>query len=219
MIRGVIFDLDGVLVSSDHYHTAAWQEICDRWGIPFAEETAERLRGISRLNSAKMIIDHSGMQLTDTEIQEFANEKNKIYVQAIDEMTEADVIEGVPALLQLLQMHSFPMAVASSSKNAKQILKKTGLSAYFSVIIDGNQITRSKPDPQVFQMAADALGIPYRSCLVVEDAVSGIQAASALGCYTALIGKAGAVPGVTYRINAVGELSAIFEKMFAHHMI
>ena len=210
MIEAVIFDLDGVLTKSDHYHTSAWRQTCEQWGIPFADSTGDLVRGVSRLESARIVAVHGGVELTQKQLATFAEEKNSNYVRLLEDMNATDVIPGVSVLLKHLQDAGIPLAVASSSRNAPLILEKTGLKGYFTVIVDGSRITRSKPDPEVFQKAADALGIPYPNCLVVEDAVSGVQAALALGCQVAAVGGAALTEGVAYPLKETGDLMEVF---------
>lgn len=218
MIRAVIFDLDGVLTKSDHYHTAAWRETCLRRGMPFDGAVADLLRGVSRMESARIIAARGNVELTERALSDFAEEKNGRYVRLLEQMTQADVFPGVPELLEFLRRRNVPAAVASSSKNAMLILEKTGLKNYFSAVIDGHQITRSKPDPQVFQKAADALGVPYEDCLVAEDAVSGVEAALALGCKVAAVGAAASAPGVTYPLTAIAELQSVLSGTLLPHL-
>lgn len=218
MIKAVIFDLDGVLAKSDHYHTAAWRELCRRWGIPFADSTGDLVRGVSRLDSARIVAAQGGVTLPQETLAAFAEEKNRYYVQLLETMSAGDVIPGVEGLLQYLQQAGIPMAVASSSKNAPLILEKTGLATYFSVIMDGSKITRSKPDPEVFQKAADALGVAYGDCLVVEDAVSGVQAGLAMGAKVAAVGAAAQMPGVTYILKETGDLKNMLENELMPHL-
>ena len=218
MIKAVIFDLDGVLTKSDHYHTCAWREVCRKWAIPFDERCGDLVRGISRLESAQLIVRQGGKQLSDEALKRFAEEKNQYYMQSLQDMTPKDVLPGVIELLCYLQRHHYAMAVASSSKNASLILEKTGLASYFSVVIDGNQISRSKPDPEVFQKAAQALMVPYEKCLVVEDAVSGIEAALALGAQAAYVGSATHAAGATYVLSETADLLPILEGRLMHHL-
>lgn len=217
MIKAVIFDLDGVLTKSDRFHTAAWRETCLRWNIPFDASTADLLRGVSRLESAEIVAARGGVELGDKALAQFAEEKNRRYVRLLAEMSVGDVYPGVMELLALLRRKGVPTAVASSSKNTMLILEKTGLKEFFDVVIDGNQITRSKPDPEVFRKAADALGIPYGDCLVVEDAVSGVEAAQALGCQVAAVGTAASAPGVTYPLSAASDLRAVLDGLLVPH--
>ena len=218
MIKAVIFDLDGVLTKSDHYHTCAWREVCRKWAIPFDERCGDLVRGISRLESAQLIVRQGGKQLSDEALKRFAEEKNQYYMQSLQDMTPKDVLPGVIELLCYMQRHHYAMAVASSSKNASLILEKTGLASYFSVVIDGNQISRSKPDPEVFQKAAQALMVPYEKCLVVEDAVSGIEAALALGAQAAYVGSATHAAGATYVLSETADLLPILEGRLMHHL-
>ena len=218
MISAVIFDLDGVLAESDSYHFSAWKKTCEKWGIPLSAATGELLRGVSRLDSARIIAAHGGVSLTENELAAFVEEKNNYYVSLLQTMTEADLLPGVKELLQGMQELGIPAAVASSSRNVPLILEKTGLRSCFSVVIDGSQITHTKPDPEVFQKAADALGIPYEECLVVEDAVSGVQAACKLGCQVAAVGAAASEEGVSYPLHVTGDLLKILEGELMPHL-
>lgn len=218
MIKAVIFDLDGVLTRSDHYHTAAWKQTCEQWGIPFEESTADLLRGVSRMESARIVTERGGRSLSADQLMRFAEEKNRMYVHLLNGMSEKDVIPGVEQLLKMLHGKKVPVAVASSSKNAMLILEKTGLIKFFSVVIDGHRISRSKPDPEVFRKAADALEIPYGECLVVEDAVSGVQAGLAMRAKVAAVGPAADTPGVTFALKETGDLMEVFESRLMPHL-
>lgn len=218
MIKAVIFDLDGVLTKSDRFHTAAWRETCLHWNIPFEDSTAELLRGVSRMESAGIVAARGGAELSGEALAQFAEEKNRRYVRLLAEMSAEDVYPGVMELLALLRRKGIPAAVASSSKNTMLILEKAELKEFFAAVIDGNQITRSKPDPEVFRKAADALGLHYGDCLVVEDAVSGVEAALALGCQVAAVGAAASAPGVTYSLSAVADLWAVLDGSLAPHL-
>ena len=218
MIEAVIFDLDGVLTSSDRFHTDAWRQACAQWGIPFADSTGDLVRGVSRLDSARIVAMQGGAEFTEAQLAAFAEAKNVFYVQLLERMTGKDVMPGVSELLERLREQNIPAAVASSSKNARLILEKTELKDCFAVIVDGSQITRSKPDPQVFQKAADALGVPYENCLVVEDAVSGVHAALVLGCQVAAVGSAACVEGVTYPLKETGDLLEVIQGGLMPHL-
>lgn len=209
MCQAVIFDLDGVLVRSDRYHSAAWAKTCAAWGLPFDEVLAEQLRGVSRLDSARIVLSSSGAELPQEEMLRFAEEKNRAYLTALEDMTREDVLPGVTELLQLLQEKGIPFAVASSSRNARTILEKTNLLPYFQTVIDGAAIAHAKPHPEVFQKAADALGVPYAQCLVVEDAAAGVEAALRMGAQTAGIGVD--LPGVMYRLKTPADLLPLFQ--------
>ncbi len=206
MIKAVIFDLDGVLTKTDHLHTAAWRKTCNEWGIPFQNNTADLLRGVSRMESVDIILHKGECCLSKEQKQQFAEEKNNVYVHLLDGLTENDVFPGVVPLLDWLRNRDIQCAVASSSKNARKILVKIKLITYFSVIIDGTMLRKSKPDPEVFQKAVDGLHLRCEDCLVVEDAVSGIQAACRIGCPTAGLGPAANAEGVLYPLAEIGEL-------------
>jgi beta-phosphoglucomutase len=195
LIRGVIFDLDGVLVSTDELHYQAWKQIADDEGIPFDRQVNERLRGVSRMESLAIILERSGRPLTVEERQDFADRKNALYRQSLETLTEDDVLPGARALLGDLRRRGLKLAIASSSRNAPLILERIGLAADFDAMADGNDITRSKPDPQVFLLAAERLNLPPEQCLVVEDALAGIDAARAAGMAVFYIGDPPALPG------------------------
>ena len=190
MIQAVIFDLDGVLVSTDELHYQAWKTMADREGIYFDRTINHRLRGVSRMASLEIILERAEKSYTDAEKDELAAFKNGLYVNLLDGLTPADVLLGVPETLSALRERGVKLAVGSSSKNAKKILEKTGLLACFDVVADGTDITRSKPDPEVFLCAAAKLGIAPELCAVVEDAEAGIAAAKAGGMFAAAVGDA-----------------------------
>lgn len=207
-IRAVIFDLDGVLTSTDRFHTEAWQAVCKNWGIPFSASSSDKLRGVSRKESALIILREAGLSLSEKELERFSDEKNRLFVTLLDSMGEGNVLPGVKALLRELKPR-YRLAVASSSRNAVKILKKTGLMPFFEVIVDGTMIRCSKPDPEVFQKAADALGLPYDECLVVEDSIAGVSAALKLGCQVAGVGTASVASGAAYSLAETQELGDI----------
>lgn len=151
MMRAVIFDLDGVLVSTDHFHYKAWKQIADRLNIPFDEHVNNRLRGVSRMESLDIILSGaSDKQFTDEQKQSLAEEKNTVYRMFLEQLSPADILPGVTETLEGLKVKGVAAAVGSSSKNARFILEQVGLLDWFAVIVDGNQISRSKPDPEVF---------------------------------------------------------------------
>lgn len=190
MIKAVIFDLDGVICSTDHFHFQAWKELADSLNIPFTEEDNHRLRGVSRMASLEIVLEKSTVDYTDGQKQQFAEQKNERYKQLLQNMTEADLSREVKDTLDELRNRGLKLAIGSSSKNAKFILGRLGLADYFDAVSDGTNITKSKPDPEVFLMAAQMLGAEPSDCLVVEDAYAGIQAARAGGFARAGIGEA-----------------------------
>jgi beta-phosphoglucomutase len=196
-IRAVIFDLDGVIVSTDECHYRAWQRLADEEGIPFDRGGNERLRGVSRMQSLEIILQRAARTYTDRQKSDMATRKNGYYLQLIQKLTPADALPGAIVLVTGLKARGVKVALASSSRNAEAILDLIGQRATFDAIVTGNDITCSKPDPQVFLIAARRLGAPPDQCLVVEDAEAGIQAALAAGMRALAVGPAAAQPGAT----------------------
>ncbi|MCR5474001.1 MAG: beta-phosphoglucomutase [Lachnospiraceae bacterium] len=189
--RAVIFDLDGVLVHTDRFHYLAWKKLSDRLGIYFDEKINERLRGVSRSESLEIILERwEGEPFSEREKKEMADRKNETYREFLAQMKPEDVSEDVRETLKALKERGYHLAVGSSSKNTKFILERTDLGGYFEAVSDGTMIKKTKPDPEVFLLAAKMLGIPPENCLVVEDADAGIQAAKAGGMRSAAIGSA-----------------------------
>lgn len=187
--KAVIFDLDGVVIHTDRFHFLAWKMIADELGIVFNEEINRRLKGVSRLESLEIILENHAGQMTETQKNELAEKKNNLYRAFLNKMSPADVsFEVADALLRIKKM-GIKTAIGSSSKNAGFILQKLGLQGFFNAVSDGNSITKSKPDPEVFLNAATLLGVLPRDCLVVEDAAAGVQAALAAGMDCALLGN------------------------------
>jgi beta-phosphoglucomutase len=178
-ISAVIFDLDGVIVSTDEYHFQAWKEISDQEGIYFDREINERLRGVSRMESLEIILSHSDRSYSEKEKEHLAQQKNIIYCELLNKLSPNDILPGVINLLLGLKARDIMIAIGSSSKNTPFILEQIGLASSFDAIADGNSITNSKPDPEVFLLAAMKLGVDPEECVVIEDAQAGIDAAIA----------------------------------------
>ena len=176
-IKAVIFDLDGVIVSTDEYHYRAWKSISDEEGIYFDREINERLRGVSRMESLEIILEKANRKYSKEEKIDFTERKNLLYRKLLDELTPKDILPGVMKVLKTLKKNNIKIAIGSSSKNTLYILEKIGLGDYFNAIADGTQITKSKPDPEVFLLGAKKLDINPKECLVVEDADAGVEAA------------------------------------------
>ena len=177
MIEAVIFDLDGVLVSTDDFHYEAWSEMAQEEGIPFDQKNYQRLRGVSRMNCVDIILEKSTRMYTDKEKQELAERKNRYYLKKIERLSDNHLMPGAKETVQRLKANGLKVALGSSSKNAKTILKRLKMDALFDAIADGNDITHSKPNPEVFLLAANRMGVAPENCLVVEDADSGVEAA------------------------------------------
>ena len=188
--RGIIFDLDGVIVSTDEQHYLGWQALADRLGIPFSREVNSRFRGVSRMACMNILEELGGKHYTDSEKIAYADWKNEYYRKLLAQMSPADLSQEVRSTLDALRARGLKLAVGSSSKNAKFILQRIGLSDYFDAVSDGTNISRSKPDPEVFLKAAEYLRLTPSDCLVVEDAVSGVEAAHAGGMKAATVGDA-----------------------------
>ena len=180
-MKAVIFDLDGVICFTDKYHYQAWKALADRLGIYFDEVINNRLRGVSRMASLEIILERAEKTYTEEEKLAFAEEKNNTYRGLLANMSPADLTDEVRDTLAELRRRGYLLAIGSSSKNTKFILGQIGLADFFDAISDGTDITRSKPDPEVFQIAAQKLGVESGLCAVVEDAKAGIQAAKAAG--------------------------------------
>lgn len=188
--RGIIFDLDGVIVSTDEQHYLGWQALADRLGIPFSREVNSRFRGVSRMACMNILEELGGKHYTDSEKIAYADWKNEYYRKLLAQMSSDDLSQEVRSTLDTLRARGLKLAVGSSSKNAKFILQRIGLSDYFDAVSDGTNISRSKPDPEVFLKAAEYLRLTPSDCLVVEDAVSGVEAAHAGGMKAATVGDA-----------------------------
>ncbi|MBP5348828.1 MAG: beta-phosphoglucomutase [Clostridia bacterium] len=176
MIKAVLFDLDGVIVSTDRCHYRAWKRMADEEGIYFDEKINDRLRGVSRMASLEIVLERSPRAYTEEEKAALAARKNDYYKDLIRELTPADILPGAMENLNELKKNGILTAVGSSSKNTPLILRQIGLDAFFDAVSDGNNISHSKPDPEVFLKAAEMLGVEPADCLVVEDADAGIEA-------------------------------------------
>lgn len=197
-ILGVIFDLDGVIVSTDDCHYKAWKQMADEEGIFFDRQINERLRGVSRMDSLNIILERAKRAYTDQEKQKLAQRKNNYYVQLIGKLTAADILPGAMDTLNLLKGRGIRVAIGSSSKNTPIILRQIGLDSFFDAVADGNAITHSKPHPEVFLLGAKLLNIDPSNCLVVEDADAGVEAALAGNMRVLGVGSASHNPKATF---------------------
>ena len=207
--KAVIFDLDGVICFTDKYHYLAWKKMADGMGIYFDETINNRLRGVSRMESLEIILERCNKELTQEEKQALAEEKNKTYVELLGQMTEKDLSSEVKETLDSLRKSGLKLAIGSSSKNAKFILERLGLKDYFDAVSDGTNISKSKPDPEVFIKAAEFLHMAPVDCLVVEDAKAGVEAAKAGGFDSAGLGEAAESEAVTHAMNSFSDLIGI----------
>lgn len=201
MIKAAIFDLDGVLVTTDSLHYKAWKRLGEEIGITdFTKEDNIRQRGISRMASLEILLEKTDVKYTDTEKEELAERKNSYYRQSLENLTEKDVLPGAKEVLAFFKKHGIKTAVGSASKNAPIILEKTGLLPLLDEVVCGIDVTKSKPDPEVFLKAAKRLGELPEDCMVFEDADAGIEAAVRGGMFAFAVGAA--------RKNESADLSA-----------
>lgn len=208
-MKAVICDLDGVICFTDEYHYQAWKQLADRENIYFDKEINNRLRGVSRMDSLDIILEKAQREYSPEEKKLLAEEKNTVYVELLDNMTPADLSLEVKDTLDELRARGYKLAIGSSSKNTKRILKQIGLGDYFDAISDGTNIVNSKPDPEVFLKAAEMIGEDPKDCLVVEDAKAGIEAAYRGGFKSAGLGEASFHEHVTYPIAEFRKLLSI----------
>ena len=204
--KGIIFDLDGVICSTDEYHYMAWKALADRLGLPFDRKKNNLLRGISRMESLEIVLGDSTCAYSMEERQKLAEEKNALYRKLLGRMTPADLPQETRDALDSLKKAGVRLAVGSSSRNTMFILERLGLKGFFDGIVDGNRITRAKPDPEVFLKAAASLGLQPCECLVVEDALAGVEAAKRGGFSCAAIGDAANNPGADYYICCISDI-------------
>ena len=208
-MKAIIFDLDGVICHTDEYHYLAWKAMADGLGVYFDREINNRLRGVSRMASLEIVLENYKGQLSPAEKETLATQKNELYKESLKNMSPADLSEEVKTTLDTLRERGYKLAIGSSSKNAPFILQQLGLGSYFDAISDGNNITHSKPDPEVFVKAAQMLCIPCEECLVVEDAVSGAEAGHAGGMQVACVGDASQAGAGDFNMKSFAQLLEI----------
>ncbi|MCM8568315.1 beta-phosphoglucomutase [Gramella jeungdoensis] len=176
--KAFIFDLDGVIVDTAKFHFLAWRKLANDLGFDFTEEQNEQLKGVSRVESLKKILKWGNKELSEEEFNRQMAIKNENYLSYVDEMDKSEILPGVPKVLDYLEEHDIPFALGSASKNARTILKKIDLYKRFDAIVDGTDVSKAKPDPEVFLIAAKKLNARPENCVVFEDSVAGIQAAN-----------------------------------------
>lgn len=198
-MKGCIFDLDGVIVDTAKYHYLAWKKIADELGFEFTQRDNERLKGVSRMASLDILLSIGGITLSEEEKLNLADKKNKIYLEYILKMTPDEVLPGVKEFLTALRDAGIKVSLGSASKNAKTILHQVGIEDLFDAVADGNNVTKAKPDPEVFLKGAELLGLPSYQCVVFEDAVAGVEAAHCAGMKCVGVGD----PEILKEANAV----------------
>ncbi|RZK56596.1 MAG: beta-phosphoglucomutase [Pedobacter sp.] len=178
-IKACIFDLDGVIVDTAVYHYKAWRRLANQLGFDFTEEQNEQLKGISRIESLKIILNWGAVSKSEEEMQELATLKNMWYLEMITKMTPSDILPGAKEFLEEVRAKKYLTALGSASKNSEMILKQIGLMYLFDALVDGNKVTKSKPNPEVFLVGAKELDVKPEECVVFEDAIAGVEAAKA----------------------------------------
>lgn len=176
-IKGFIFDLDGVITDTAEYHYHSWQKLADEEGLLFNRKINEKLRGVSRMQSLEIILD--GKDIPAKQKKEWTDRKNEYYQKSLEKISKADILDDMEAKLKKLKAAGYKIAVGSSSRNARKVLKCLEISDLFDTISDGNSVENAKPAPDLFLHTADKLGLKAEECVVVEDAESGIEAALA----------------------------------------
>ena len=208
--KGFIFDLDGVIVDTAKYHFLAWKKLASELGIEFSEVQNEQLKGVSRVRSLEKILSWGKKELEDDDFIYFMSKKNEDYLSYIDKLDSEEILPDVPKILNYLKKNNQPIALGSASKNARAILRKVGLKHDFRVIVDGNDVTKAKPDPQVFLIAADQLNMDPKECIVFEDSIAGIQAANTAGMISIGIGDKEVLSEADYVFSDFTEIEVAF---------
>lgn len=207
LIKAVIFDLDGVIVSTDEYHYLAWKRLADETGLYFDRNINSALRGVSRLESLNIILSRQGRHVPEMDKLQLTDKKNGYYKEYLENLSPDSITEDTVNALSCLRKQGLLLAIGSSSKNARFILNRIGYGAFFDTIVDGNDIKRSKPDPEVFELAAKRLGVLPENCIVVEDSEAGIEAALACGMKTAAVGYAAETECGDWNFGKLSELA------------
>ncbi|SMF51738.1 MULTISPECIES: beta-phosphoglucomutase [Paenibacillus] len=208
-LQAVIFDLDGVITDTAEYHYQAWKAIAEELNIPFTREFNENLKGVSRLDSLKLLLSQATtpVQYSDVEMEELATRKNNLYVKLIEKITPADLLPGISEFLTELREAGIKTGIASASKNAQTVLDGLGVTSWFDVIVDVTRLKNNKPDPEIFLTAAAQLQVEPSACIGVEDAVSGVDAIKAAGMFAVAIGDAKQFPKADIVLPNTAKLS------------
>lgn len=206
-IKACIFDLDGVIVDTAVYHYKAWKRLANELGFDFTEEDNEKLKGVSRTRSLELILQWGGITKTDAEKEELAARKNKWYVEMISKMTPDEVLPGAKEFLELCIAAGIKTALGSASKNSAMILAKTNIAHLFHAVIDGNKVSKPKPDPEVFLKGAEELNEAPANCVVFEDAIAGVEAAIAGGMKVVGIGLPQVLAAANLVVSGLNEMS------------
>jgi beta-phosphoglucomutase len=208
--KAFIFDLDGVIVDTAKYHYLAWKKIADSFGFDFTHEHNELLKGVSRIRSLDIILELANINASQVEKNNWLIQKNEDYLSYLVDMDESEILPGVMPILQFLKHKNQLIALGSASKNARPILEKTGIVSYFDAIVDGNDVSNAKPDPEVFLIAAQLLNIKPENSIVFEDSVAGVQAANIGGMISVGIGEKSILQEAKYIFKDFTQMDSTF---------
>jgi beta-phosphoglucomutase len=205
-IKGAIFDLDGVIVDTAKYHYLAWKRLAKELGFDFSEKDNERLKGVSRIESLELLLEIGGLKFSPELMEAVANVKNNWYIQYISSMDESEILKGAREYILSLRERGVKIALGSASKNAQTLLGNLHIYSLFDAIVDGNKLTKSKPDPEIFLLGAKALGLEPAQCAVFEDAFAGVEAAKRGRMYAVGIGNSEDLPNADITVKGLYEL-------------
>ncbi|WP_299114471.1 beta-phosphoglucomutase [uncultured Winogradskyella sp.] len=208
--KGFIFDLDGVIVDTAKYHFLAWKKLANSLNIDFTEEENEQLKGVSRVRSLEKILSWGNKTISEDKFTELMAKKNDDYLSHISKMDENEILPDVPRVLNRLREKQQPISLGSASKNARTILERVNLREHFNAIVDGNDVSKAKPDPEVFLIAAELLNINPKDCIVFEDSVAGVEAANVADMVSIGIGDKKILRDADYVFKDFTEISDEF---------
>lgn len=205
--QAAIFDLDGVIVDTAKYHYLAWKRLAGELGFEFTEEQNERLKGVSRIRSLEILLEIGGLKLDQDQMAALASKKNNWYLEYIDQLDESEILPGAKEYLLQMKKAGIKIALASASKNARQILNRLNICDLFDAIVDGNMVSEAKPDPEVFLCAARELGVDPNECIVFEDAEAGLKAAKRAGMKAIGIGREDSLKSADQVFESLAQVS------------
>jgi beta-phosphoglucomutase len=206
-IKACIFDLDGVIVDTAVYHYKAWKRLANSLGFDFTEHQNEQLKGVSRVRSLQLILGWGGVTKTEEEQEQLATQKNTWYMEMVNQMNPDEILPGAKEFLKACRAVGLKTALGSASKNSMTILDKIGITDMFDAVIDGNKVSKAKPDPEVFLAGAQALGVQPEECVVFEDAIAGVEAALAGDMKVVGIGSPDVLTGANLVIKGLDEMT------------
>ncbi|MCD5325998.1 MULTISPECIES: beta-phosphoglucomutase [Pontibacillus] len=214
-IKAIIFDLDGVITDTAEYHYLAWKQLADDLGIPFDRIFNERLKGVSRMDSLQMILDHGGIVLAEEEIEALAHKKNEHYKTFIGKITPDDLLPGILPFLTQVRAAGIPTALASASKNARPVIRQLRIESYLDTVVDAASVERGKPDPEIFLKAAQQLNVNPEQCVGIEDAEAGVKSIKTAGMFAVGVGTKTAMAEADWIIDHPSQLT--LEALKSHY--